>query len=988
MFSPVRNPPAVLRWSVVPTDSVPEAFEPVADTPSQLDRTSAPATGSVLQPMAIQALYVLSGDDAEARGWLAFLRRHGYPNLSDLVIERVYWLEGTVDTERLMPLVANPLYQTAATQSQLDAARGPILEIAYQPAVTDPETPSLLAAAHALGQTGLRFARLSKRYQFAGLDEEQARKLVARFLCNRVVERLREPGEVVSTLRPFGTPDPSTTIPLAGLSDRELILLSTARSWYAPLSQLKAIQAHELAIGRPHTDAEIEILVQSWSDHCYHTTWKRLGLLKRLSAATAKIAHPLVVSAFKDNAGGMEFYEDWVVTIKGETHNFPSSIAPFGGVATKHGGVIRDTLGFGKGAYPIGGTTVMGTAHPRLPEEQSPPGALPPQLIVSESVRATSYYCNPMGIPMMHALYRAHPGYVKCFALGHSIGLVPRKYALKDAPEAGDLALLIGGETGRDGIHGATASSTRMTGNTSAKESAAVQIGHPITERSFTTAIPVLRDANCIRAITDLGAGGISSAVGEMGAGVGAELDLDAVPLKDRSLTAWEILLSESQERMLIVVPPDKLAEAEDTLDRYEVKHRVIGRFTGRRRLEATWRGHKVVDLEMDFLWGGCPLDPISTSEPRRPLQPLRLPALRTAAEWSTAVRRVLSHYHACDQSAAGARFDTTVQGRTVVGPYGGKNHRMPTNIYVSAPLHGKSYGVVTTLALNPFYGDIDPARMGKLMMIEAITKAVVAGVDYRQMVLCDNFYTARLRPEVAWDLTRMVDTIAEFSEAMGVPFISGKDSSSGTFEAEGRAIDVPPTLAVAVLGRVPDVKKVVTKEFRRAGNKILAIGPLSGEALGGSLYADSYGQRGDRLFEPGSPEQVRQVWDALLKLHAEAGYVSGSAIAEGGILLRLFEASYGSGLGARVDLTEAAGHGPASTPDRILFGEFIGTAMVEVPAGGDVESILDGVPHRVLGEVRPDAQLSLAGHPGLIWEESTAALAEAWSRPFREVLE
>ena len=189
---------------------------------------------------------------------------------------------------------------------------------------------------------------------------------------------------------------------------------------------MQVIQAHEHVQGRPHTDAEIEILAQTWSDHCYHTTWKGLGLLKRLSEATAEINHPLVVSSFEDNAGGIEFYEGWVVTIKGETHNFPSSIAPFGGIATKHGGVIRDTLGFGKGGYPIGGTTVMGTMDPRINEDDVPPGALHPQLIVSESIRATAYYMNPMGIPMMHPIYRCHPGYAKCFALGHSLGLIPR----------------------------------------------------------------------------------------------------------------------------------------------------------------------------------------------------------------------------------------------------------------------------------------------------------------------------------------------------------------------------------------------------------------------------------------------------------------------------------------------------------------------------------------------------------------------------------
>ena len=301
-----------------------------------------------------------------------------------------------------------------------------------------------------------------------------------------------------------------------------------------------------------------------------------------------------------------------------------------------------------------------------------------------------------------------------------------------------------------------------MTGETLEKESAAVQIGHPITERRFTTAIPILRDQECIRTITDLGAGGISCAVGEMGAETGVEIDLDAVPLKDQSLTAWEILLSESQERMLMAVPPEKLDEALAILRRFEVASCILGHFTDTGRLQAKWRDELVVDLDMEFLWRACPIDPTATAPPERQLVPLNIPEPQTAMDWQVAVCRVLSHYHCADQSPAGTRYDSTVQGRTAVGPYAGKNHRMPTNIYVSAPLRGKPNGVITTLAFNPFYGEIDPAVMARLMMIEAITKAVVAGADYREMVLCDNFYTPRVRPETAHELVEMVDAIAD----------------------------------------------------------------------------------------------------------------------------------------------------------------------------------------------------------------------------------
>ncbi len=934
--------------------------------------------------MAIYSLYVLSKDDPEARGWLEMFRRHGHEALKDFIMERVYWLEGDVNLDRLRPLLVNPLYQTAAEQSQLDPTRGPILEVAYLPAVTDPETPSILEAAQALGERGLEFARLGRRYQFCGLDEGLAQRLAARFLYNKVVERMRRPGEIFQTLRPTGTPEPVRTIPLAGLDDAALLQLSRERSWYAPLSQLKVIQAHEISRGRPHTDAELEILVQSWSDHCYHTTWKSLGLLKRLSAATERMQHPLVVSAFEDNAGGMEFYEDYVITLKGETHNFPSSIAPFGGVATKHGGVIRDTLGFGQGAYPIGGTTLMGTMDPRVAEDQVPPGALHPQLILTESIRATSAYLNPMGIPMRHAVYRCHPGYAKCLALGHSVGLIPAKYARKERPRPGDCAVLIGGETGRDGIHGATASSTGMTAATQEREFAAVQIGHPITERRFATAIPVLRDADCLRAITDLGAGGLSSAAGEMAADSGVSVELDRVPLKDKSLTAWEILLSESQERMLLVVPPEKMGQANTILDRFEIPHAEVGRFTDSGRMEAIWRGEKVVDLEMGFLWGACPLEPIATEEPKRHLAPLAIAEPETAVQWSRAVDAVLSHYHCCDQSAAGTRFDTTVQGRTVVGLLEGRNHSMPTHLSVSAPLYGKPYGVVTTVAFNPFYGDIRPSAAARLMVIEAITKAVAAGASYREMVLCDNFYTPRLTPGVAWDLVQMVEAIAELSVELGVPFISGKDSSSGTFEAAGLRIDVPMTLVVAAMARVPDVSKIVTPEFKRPGNSLVLVADLSRGALGGSVYADVHGQRGDSIYDSGLAADVRARWDAVLALHSRGGYVSASGIAEGGLALRLFEAAFGSGLGARVEcLRDGDGH-----HDGFFFGEFTGGILLEVDPETELDKVLAGIPYHVIGEVTAEPRLLLNEGEKILWSESVSALAEKWHSTFREALE
>ena len=224
----------MIRYSVA--DS-----RPILSHPQSFDPERGQNAGQRRETAAIRSVYAVSRDDPEARSWLAFLRRHGHSLLANLLIERVYWLEGNVDLERLLPLLVNPLYQTSSERSQLDPARGPIVEVAYRQAVTDPETPSILAAARALGENGLEFARLSRRYQFAGLDDAEARQAAARFLYNQVVQRVREPDERVETLRPSGSPDLLRTVPLAGLSDPELQALSKERSWYAPLSQMKAI---------------------------------------------------------------------------------------------------------------------------------------------------------------------------------------------------------------------------------------------------------------------------------------------------------------------------------------------------------------------------------------------------------------------------------------------------------------------------------------------------------------------------------------------------------------------------------------------------------------------------------------------------------------------------------------------------------------------------------------------------------------------------
>lgn len=711
---------------------------------------------------------------------------------TDMELETVYLLEGDVDIHKLMPIFVNPKYQNASFESELTDVRGPIFEVRYKKSVVDPELNSLLVAARALGEHGLLWGRVGKRYQFIGISQDEAWKIMQERFFNPVVQEIVDAGEKLETLKPTGTPDAVKNISLSDMEDDDLIKLSDTRSWNAPLAQLQVVRQHEQERGKTFTDAELEIIFTSWSDHCYHTTWKGLGLLDRLKEATRRINHPRVVSAFHDNAGGIDFDGEHVVILKGETHNHPTSIAPYGGVATKHGGVIRDVIGFGKGGYPIGGTTIMGVGL----KSTTPEGCLDPERILRESIEATADYSNQMGIPILHALYREHPGYVKCFALGHSVGIIPKKYALKENPRPGDAALLIGGKTGRDGIHGATASSGAATSEDAEKNSATVQIGDPITQRKFMEAIPHLRDADCIRSLTDLGAGGIAGAAGEMGAKTGVRLNLNKVLLKDTSLTAWEILLSESQERMLLVIPPEKLRKTKKLLRIYGVEYAAIGKFTHSNKFEASWQGKRVVDIDMEFLWNACPIEEL----------PVTRPMVEVFGKKPADVGGSTPHIA---ESEALIQFDKTVQGRTVVEPL---EEGVPTHISVISPTAGYR-GIVTAISYHPEWSDLHPREYIRLTFKDVVSRTIEAGADPGNIFLCSNFYTPKPTPKGNWHLKEMVHKLAELTEEYGIPVITGKDSNSGTFiAADGRRIDVPPTFVLMAVGIIPDIALSATK--------------------------------------------------------------------------------------------------------------------------------------------------------------------------------
>jgi phosphoribosylformylglycinamidine synthase len=430
----------------------------------------------------------------------------------------------------------------------------------------------------------------------------------------------------------------------------------------------------------------------------------------------------------------MLFYHGFAINFKGETHISPTfGGSAYGGIMTKHGGVIRDVIFTGQGAYPIAGTTIMATCDPRMPWEKVPPGAFHPRTVLTEAIRGTHDYTNPMGIPMTWSKYLIHPNNWKGFVLGHSIGIMPENRAKKGQPIPGDFVVLIGGLTGIDGIHGATVSSSSMTSETATRDAAHVQIGMPIEERKIMEAIPVLRDSDCIRACTDCGAAGLSSAVGEMGSACGVWANLAWVPLKCTGMKPWEIWLSESQERGVLAIPPEKLEIALAILESYGVPAAVIGVFTDTDRCQVvfdekmdsrTWSitkttpisGLVAVDLPYSFLTAGCPLPKVKIVAVQKEPEPRSVQAPTNERGWINLVQEALGHYNICDQSPAAYQFDGTVQGTTVLTYVSGPEERMPDELSVRAPIFGKRVGQGHANAVNQFYGEVDAAGLGRLM--------------------------------------------------------------------------------------------------------------------------------------------------------------------------------------------------------------------------------------------------------------------------------
>jgi phosphoribosylformylglycinamidine synthase II len=948
----------------------------------------------------IEVFWCTELPDGRATDLLARLERLDIHTVHQVSVSDLYFLRGklsTPDAERLaVELLADPIVEGYHLRP-IDApprASSPdlVVEVGYHPGVTDPVADNLLHRARLLGIEGLEAAATGSRYVFEDRLSTDALHTIAReLLCNDVIQSYS-----LGPIRPAFVPqaEPSTQveiIPLRYLGDKELTRLSTERVLFLSSPEMKAIRDEFARLGRDPTDAELETLAQTWSEHCQHKTFKaeieyscqggmarvlpggkqpkspyheRIpGLLRSyIRAATETLARPWVRSAFVDNAGIIDFDDEFEVSFKVETHNHPSALEPFGGANTGIGGVIRDVIGVSH--RPIANTDVLCFGPGDLPSGERPEGTLHPRRIAQGVVAGIEDYGNKMGIPTVSGAilydrdYAANPLiYCGC------VGLAP-KGSHKTEPQPGDLCVVLGGRTGRDGLHGATFSSAELTHETGTSVGSVVQIGDPITEKAVLEAVMTARDEGLYTAITDCGAGGFSSAVGEMGSQVGADVELQDVRLKYPGLRPWEIWLSEAQERMVLAIPPENVPRLQAICEGLDVEWTIIGRFTGDKRLRVHYGGQRVADLDMDFLHNGWSTGTMHAvwTPPGHPE-----PALEMPKDLTPILLSLLAHPDAASKEAVIRRYDHEVQGATVVKPLVGVANDGPSDAAVLKPLETSGWqGLAIGCGINPHYGRVDPYAMAWAALDEAVRNVVCVGADPDRVAVLDNFGWGNPRlPDRLGSLVRAAQGCHDAAIAYGTPFVSGKDSLNNEYvDPQGEKRAVPPTLLISSLGIVPDVQQVVTMDLKEAGNLLYVVGETRAE-LGGSLYYRLHASMGRSV-----PAPLPDAIETMRALHRamRAGLVRACHdCSEGGLAVAAAEMALAGRLGLDLDLADLPRTDDVTCDDVALFSESSGRFLFEVAAddAAVLEAELAGRPFACLGRIlSPVAQGTKVGQP------------------------
>jgi phosphoribosylformylglycinamidine synthase II len=773
-------------------------------------------------------------------------------------------------------------------------------------------------------------------------------------------------------------------IDLKDADDKQLIQISRELGIALNLKEMKLIQNYFSRKKRNPTDVELQTIGQTWSEHCYHKTFKGdittadgeiRSLFKTFIAkATQELAPSWCVSVFEDNAGIIEFEGNHVIAAKVETHNHPSAIEPFGGAATGTGGVIRDILGVW--ADPIACTDVLCFGPLDYDYSKLPPGTKHPKYVYRGVVAGIGSYGNNMGIPTVNGAIHFDESYIgNVVVYCGCIGILPKDKFVKDT-RAGDIALLVGGETGRDGIHGVTFASAELTKESEEISRPAVQIANPIEEERVKRAVVKLRDEGLGSAITDIGGGGISCGTGEMAerSNLGIHVYLEKIPLKYQGLAPWEIYVSESQERMLLSVPEKNLEKALEIFETEDVKATPIGRFTTDGILKVTYMGHTVAELDIDFVFDPPKFRGTTDWQPPK----LKEPTFPEPKDLTKELFGLLSSPNIASKESVIRTYDHEVKGNTALKPlqskYGG-----PNDAAVLKPLADSWKGVVISCGMNTNYGKIDPYWMAASGIDEAIRNNVAVGG--RRIALLDNFTWGNpQKPDRLGSLVRACQACYDFAKGFQTPFISGKDSLYN----ESPMGPVTPTLLITAIGVTPDIRRTVTMELKQPGNSLYLVGKTYSE-LGGSHYYQNRGFLGNSVPKV-RVDQAKKTMDLITEA-IDKGYLRACHdLSEGGLAVASAEMAFSSGYGIELDLRRAPRTKETCRNDQVLFSESNSRFLVEVTEKrrDAFEALMKDAVCAEVGRVKKDAVLSVTGLDG---KQAISADLEELRRSWKSTL-
>ncbi|MCU0723503.1 MAG: AIR synthase-related protein, partial [Planctomycetes bacterium] len=886
--------------------------------------------------------------------------------------------------------------------------------VGFLPGVTDSVGRSARVAVEDV--TGRAFgpgaaAYTEREYFLRGpsLTRRDAERIGADLLANPLIERIR-----VFSREEWEGGTPDLEVPSAGAraetrvaeidlegGDAELLRISREGTLALTLEEMRAIRdyyrrpgvvqdrgRHGLR-GRP-TDAELECLAQTWSEHCKHKIFNadieveepgrppetiRSLFATCIRAPAEEIAKEKdwLVSLFRDNAGVVRFNERWNLAYKVETHNSPSALDPYGGAMTGIVGVNRDPFGTGLGAKLLVNVWGYCFADP-FRSGPLPEGLLHPRRVRDGVHKGVIDGGNQSGIPYGLGWEWFDDRYLgKPLVYCGTVGIMPAEVGGFPSHEKrvrpGDRIVMVGGRIGKDGIHGATFSSEALHGSSPAQ---AVQIGNPIVQKMMTDFLLEARDAGLYSGITDNGAGGLSSSVGEMARQPGgAEIDLSRAPLKYEGLQPWEVLLSEAQERMTVAVPPDRLEAFLELARRREVEATDLGRFTDSGFFHASWGGRTVARLDMEFLHEGVP-----TLRLRARWDPPRFPEPpRDGVDLAQALRGVLSSLNVCSIEKKSRQYDHEVKGRTVVKPFVGVRRDVPSDATVFLAELGGGEGIVLSRGVNPALSDLDAYAMSAAVVDEAFRRVVAVGGRTDRVAGLDNFcwpdpVESPSNPDGRHKLAQLVRAnraLRDVTLAYGVPCISGKDSMKNDSTRGGVRISVPPTLLFSALGKIDDARRAVTLDAKEPGDFVYVLG-RTGPELGASEYFRWLARERTTPGAVGSgapgldPASALALYRAVERAIREGRLRSCHATTLGGLGVALAWTAFGGDLGIEADLGAAPG-AEALRPDEALFAES-NARFVATAAPGDaarLEVLLRGLPFARVGTVTAERRLALS---------------------------